>query len=192
MLGVSVLAVVLSSPSLRANSINFSIQVLDGSSVWGSGIVSAAELGNTGNYLATSGSLQLTGGPFSPFDGALVPNPNSDGSPWNPIVYGGTQFIGLDDLIVQTGPSTYGLDQDGLLFNDPSFATGGGYGLVGNPYDYSGGNVLFNGYANDPWASNYGGLTITVTNIPDGGTTAALLGFGVVGCALVSRKLKKA
>jgi hypothetical protein len=161
----------------------FDIQISQGSDVLGTGQVTTTPI-TTGTYLATGGSLELTSGLYAPFNGALVPNPNANGAPWVAVVYGGTDFIGLDDLIVKTGPSTFGLDANGILFNDPSFPTGGGNGLVIALWNDSpgpgNGSAAFNGYNNNPWATEVDGLTITLTNVPDPGTTSVFLLIGLV------------
>jgi hypothetical protein len=43
-----------------------------------------------------------------------------------------------------------------------------------------------------PWASDPGGQQVPVPNVPDSGTTVALLGLGLAGCTLAGRKLKQA
>jgi hypothetical protein len=133
----------------------------------GSGQLIATPNGD-GSYTVTSGHFQLNTGPYAGAAAALVPDPNPgpNPAPWTQVVYGGTDFIGLDDKLLPGRTAV--LDFDGLLFNDTSFPRPGGAGLVFNLFYYQGSyQLLFNGYNNEPWATDYDGGTVTLIAVPE-------------------------
>jgi len=180
----------------QAQAVTFDLQVSDSNGLWGNGQVTASEL-TSGIYLVTSGSLQLSGGPYTFFDGSLVQNPNANGSLFTAVVYGGTHFDGVDDIIVQSGSSAFVLSDNGIVFNDSSYSTGGGNGLAialwANGPGPGNDGAVFNGFNDTPyWDAFNDGLTVTVSElpVPDGGLTAGLLGGALIGLGALRRKLQ--
>jgi hypothetical protein len=168
--------------AMQARAALYDITYSDPAGNMGSGVVTALPNGD-GSYTAVSGSFNLTAGDFAGATGALVPNPNAP-APWDQRLYGGTDFIGLDDQVLPSANPF--LTIGGLLFNDTLFPRPDGAGLAFNLYYYSGSYQLaVNGFNNEPWANNYSGgsASLTVVPVPEASTIVAgallLLPFGV-------------
>jgi hypothetical protein len=126
----------------------------------GSGSLTASPNGD-GSYTIVSGTFALSAGPFAGADASFVSYPNGGVA----VLYGGTDFIGVDDLLFPSG--TAYVDGDGPIFNDASYPRSGGTGLAFNLY-YNGSSyeLLFNGYNNQPWATSYSGGTLRLNAVP--------------------------
>ena len=139
-----------------------------------------------GAYLATSvidGTITYLG---QSFDLTLVPAGTARDS-------GGTDFFGQDSLLYPNSPTQL-LTANGLIFQ--ATAPGLGTSDVGiwanGPSDYiiQTSWILAGAPLGTPaWVSNPSGGTFTLSAVPDGGTTLALLGLAVAGLAGLRRKL---
>jgi hypothetical protein len=167
---------------------------LSGGAITGSGQLTATPNGD-GTYTAISGSLQLAGGgggyDFTGATGALVPNPNPgpNPAPWTQRIYGGTDWIGLDDKLFPG--QTPVVDVDGLLFNDTSFPRpGGSQGLEFNLY-YVGGSytLLVQGNGYTPYSANYSAGTVTLTAVAVPEPATMIAGAGALGLVLLGAGL---
>ena len=179
--------------SATANVMPFDLQFTGNNGDVGSGLVTATEI-SAGTYLATSGSFSLSAGPYNnPYSSTLatLPVDGIPGNTYNSEMYGGT-VLTYDDLIVQNPAAAGGYAvtyAGGLLFNDPAYsfpdtATGLAFYLSLNaPDDYSGNQTFWSGGANNE-AYQYEEGTLTISAVPDGGTTLCMLGAGLftIGC----------
>ena len=122
-----------------------------------------------GGY-ATSGYLDVTG-PANAGDYTLVPGSGSDGSfVWDSIV-----FVGSDPFLDTTGGLQFAMAgaEVNMFYNSGQWDPADTYSLWGAPPN---------------WApESYG--TATLTPVPDGGLTVALLGGALVGLQALRRKL---
>jgi hypothetical protein len=166
------------APAALADSFNYTFT--DGS-ITANGSLSATEIGNTGVYNVTAGTINVNFG-SGVMTGVLDPNPSSPNPYTPPCGYCGT----IDDLLYPTNnspqegnsPGGLLLDVDGLLFTVNGMygytnIWGGDNNGYGTNYSISGG-----------WDA-YGGGTFEVTPTPEPGSLL-LLGTGLLGLAFVA------
>ena len=140
-------------------------------SVVASGVLYAVATATPGVLLATSGNIIVTDTYNSlTSTGTLISNPNAPGTSCSP-----TGYFFYDDLLM---PSQNPLITNaGLLFSNSIeinlFSNGPGPGTY---------QIYGNNGANDK--GNF-----ALTQVPDGGTTLALLGLAIAGLAGLRRKL---
>ncbi|MGA2373467.1 MAG: VPDSG-CTERM sorting domain-containing protein [Candidatus Korobacteraceae bacterium] len=136
------------------------------------GTLSGSEIGVTGDYQITSGTISITGSAFSGTGGIDT-------------ISGDLAIYGADNELYAAGdaPDARLLDLGGLLFS----TTNGLDNLWGGN---NGGNGASTAYSISGRNGNYidfpGTFALTV---PDGGTTLVLLGLAVAGLAGLRRKL---
>jgi hypothetical protein len=183
------------APRATANVMTFDLQFSGANGDVGVGQVSATEI-SPGTYLATSGTFALSAGPLAPYSSTLVtiPGNGTPGQTYNSELYGGT-VLTYDDLIVQTpsAPGGYAVTYaGGLLFNDAGYAyTDNSSGLafylsLNGPDDYAGNYDFWSGGRNNEAYLEEPG-TLTISAVPDGGTTLAMLGAGLFGLGWLRR-----
>jgi hypothetical protein len=140
-----------------------------------SGTLSGSEIGSTGDYQITSGTISITGSAFSGTGGIDT-------------ISGDLAIYGADNELYAAGdaPDARLLDLGGLLFSTTNGldnlwgGNNGGYG-ASTAYSISGRNGNYIDYPG----------TFTISQVPDGGTTLLLLGLAVAGLAGLRRKLSK-
>jgi hypothetical protein len=136
------------------------------------GTLIGSEIGSTGDYQISSGTIATTGSAFTG-TGSIDTNPS------DLVAYGADNEL----YFVGNGPDGRDLDLGGLLFS----TTNGLNNLWGGN---NGGNGPSTSYSLSGRNGNYIDYPGTFNvSAPDGGTTLALLGLAIVGMAGLRRKL---
>lgn len=170
LVGTLAVAALFVTPLAHATQIHLTF---DYTGVSGVADITATDLGG-GSYLATSGTLTVTGGP----GGTWSILPVGPAAVWSPN--GG---FNVDDLVLPGADPV--LTVSGLLFGD------GSPSLELNLWGDSAGNYsLYTGTGPGAYPYTYTGpMTVSVTvGVPDGGFSLALLGAGLAGLGILSRR----
>lgn len=168
-------AAILCCGMQQVSAVSFTFEyVANDGSVLAVGSGNAADLGG-GAYLATSGSVTITDTTIPGLNGTYTLMPGGPSAFYSPSGY----FI-VDNLILPSQAAAgYVFDNDGLLFGNPLLPNTE-VNIFGN-----GGMTVYSAYGNTG-ENKYGTLTVTV---PDGGTTVAMLGLGMLALNWVRRKV---
>jgi hypothetical protein len=152
-------------------------------------LVSGLAVSGSGTLTYDNGTVTTTPITLFPLNPAMEGNISGDG-----IRSNGTDLNGLDNLVFPGSNPL--LDGAGLIFwmgstapaaaladtgTHPNFGTVDAYNI------YSSGSYASIGVLGGPYTIDSGSFTLT--SVPDGGTTLALLGLAVAGLAGLRRKL---
>jgi len=166
-LGLAVLLLVLGlAPAVQAAPINFSLSFDTGTGITGTGMLTA-DLIAVDTYGVSAGTLTVTGGAAAG-NYSLYLNP----SPWNVSTSPADVFV-FNNVVYD--PANPHFDTNGLMFLE-----------IAGTHEY---NIWANSpsnYSAWSWAPGEGyvgndGFDVTITTVPDPGSSLLLMGMGLAG-----------